>query len=135
MRFVLLGAWLIEATVGLTLVVSWLRTKRHQAGVIAAHVLPTAVAAALWATYVVTEDIVWGWVSFAIITVSLGFGDAVLLGRTKRLVGPGGSMVADYRNTVGAMLRGRLPGRVIFHAAFSPVVFFGTLAGCIAESW
>jgi hypothetical protein len=134
MRFVLLAAWLVEAAVGLTLVVSWLRTKRHQAGVVAAHVAPTLVAVGLWTSYVVTERVLWGWIAFGIITVSLGFGDAVLLGRTRRLVGPGGSLVADYRNTVGAMVRGRHPQRVIFHAAFSPVVYFGTLAACVAAS-
>lgn len=134
MRFLLLAAWLLQAAVGLSLLLSWLRTKRRQAGVVAAHVVPTLVAAILWTSYVVTERIVWGWLAFAIITVSLAFGDAVLLGRTRRLVGPGGSVVADYRNTIGAMARGRLPRRVSFHAAFSPVVYFGTLAACIAAS-
>jgi hypothetical protein len=134
MSYVVLVAWLIQAAVGLALLRPWLSTGRGIPVAVVAHALSSVTAVGFWVAFVATGRVAWGWIAFVLITIGNSFGDYVLVGRSRRLAGTRSSFFGDYRAAIGATLKGRLPKPVTFHALFAGVVYFGTLAVCIAET-
>lgn len=134
MRYLVLAAWLVQAAVGLLLLAGWFAHGRHHGRVVTAHVASSVAGLGLWLTFLATDRAGWAWGAFVLITVGNTFGDELLRGRWRRLSGVRMSFGKDYAGAVRATLTGKLPGRVTFHALFAGVVYFGTLAVCIAAS-
>lgn len=135
MAIVVLILWIIEGAVGLTLFLSWLRHARGRgARSVVTHLVMMLSGLAFWVWFVVSGALVPAWTAFAIITVGIAFGDAMLLGRARRLSPEATTVAKGYAAAVSASLRGGLPWRVTFHAWFSPVVYFTCLGVCIGAS-
>ena len=137
MAWFVLGAWVIQACVGVVLLVGWLRHSgvpgagaRGRAAVLA-HLLLSLVALGLWVAFVLTHRILLGWVSLGGLTVGNALGDLLLVRRSRRASGNGLSWRADYGTAIRNVFTGRFPRRVAFHALFAGVVYFGALAACL----
>ena len=133
MAFLVLGAWLIQASVGVSLALTWWRHGRHGAPTVQTHVAAAAVGLALWVTFVATANLVAAWSAFAAITVGNTYGDEMLLGRVRSRTGTT-SKRRNYPVAVAAIFRGEMPPRVAFHAVFAGVVYFSCLGVCIAAT-
>lgn len=133
MAYLVLGAWVIQASVGVSLAVSWWRHGRHRASTVRAHAAAGAVGLALWVTFVVTASAAAAWAAFVVMTVGNGYGDEMLLGRVRSRTGTT-SKRRNYPAAIAATFRGEMPPRVVFHALFSGVVYFSCLGVCIAAT-
>jgi len=133
MAYLVLAAWVIQASVGVSLAVSWWRQGRHGASTVRAHAAASAVGLALWVTFVVTANLVAAWSAFVAITVGNTYGDEMLLGRVRSRTGTT-SKRRNYPVAVAAIFRGQMPPRVAFHALFAGVVYFSSLGVCIAAT-
>lgn len=134
MSYIVLVAWLVQASVGVLLLTGWLRHGRPHPRVVVTHVTLSVLGVACWITYVLTDRVLWAWVALLLITVGNGFGDTMLLRRTRSMGGSHLSTVNAYKLALRSMFKGRLPFRVSFHAVFAGVVYFSTLAVCIAAT-
>lgn len=133
MALAVLLAFGIQAAVGVVLLTGWWRHGRASKAVVAAHVGPALLAFALWAVFVLDGSVGWGWASLGVLTVANTFGDELLRARARRLVGRR-SFWRDYGAAVVAVLRGRFPRPVTFHALFAGVVYFGSSGVCLVET-
>ena len=127
----MLAAWTVQGAVGVRLLAEWLRGRRDTSTVLS-HVGLSVGALGPWIAFLATEDVAWGWAALALITVGNSLGDSLLRNRWRRLTGVRSSFLRDYAGAVGAVLTGRLPAAVVFHAAFAGAVYFAALASCIA---
>lgn len=133
MAWFVLVAWLIQASVGAWMLVGWARRGRLSRAAIT-HVALVVPTLGLWIVFLATGALLPAWLVFAMLTVGLGFGDVMLIRRTRRLTGITSGFWKDYGSAVGTVFRGRLTGPVTFHALFSPVVYFSCLGVCIGAS-
>lgn len=135
MEYAVLGAWLIQAVVGVTLLVGWARHARGAgAGPVLAHLLLMVGYLAPWAVFTATGVPVWAWISVAVLVIGIPFGDALMVGRSRAIrkeVNPG---LRDYGVAIRTVFAGRMPPSVTFHALFSAAVFFGSLSVAIAAT-
>lgn len=130
---VVLGAWVLQALVGVSLALGWWRHGRHGASTVLVHVAAATVGLALWVTFVVTASVVAAWLAFVAITVGNTYGDEMLLGRVRGRTGTT-SKRRNYPAAISAIFRGQMPPRVAFHAVFAGVVYFGCLGVSIAAT-
>lgn len=128
-----LGAWVLQALVGVSLAVSWWRHGRPGASTVFVHAAAATVGLALWVTFVVTGSLVAAWSAFVAITVGNTYGDEMLLGRVRGRTGTT-SKRRNYPVAVSAIFRGQMPPRVAFHALFAGAVYFSCLGVCIAAT-
>ena len=133
MRYVVLLAWLIQSSVGVSLLVSWWREGGRGSAIVVTHVGAGLLGLALWVGFLGTGSVVPAWLAWAVITIGNGFGEVMLLGRSRTKTGPR-SLRKDYAATIAAALRGELPPRVVFHALFSGVVYFTCLGVCVSAT-
>ena len=134
MSYVVLVAWLVQAAVGVLLLTGWLRHGRAHPRVVVTHVVLSVLGVASWITYVLADQVLWAWAALLLITIGNGFGDNILLRRTRAMGGSHLSTVNAYKLAIRSMFKGRLPIRVSFHAMFAGVVYFSTLAICIVAT-
>ena len=135
MGYVVLGAWLIQATVGVTLLVSWARHAHQQsAGLVWTHAVAMVGFLVPWFAFIVTGDPLWTWVGFGVLVVFIGFGDATMVRRARTVLGWMNRGLRDYIPAGRVALSGRLGRRTTFHMLFSAVVFFGALAVAIGST-
>lgn len=134
MAYVVLGAWLVQGSVGIALLVRWARTGRPSAVTVFTHVVLGLAGLALWTVFLMSSNVVPAWLAFGLITVGNGFGDVMLVRRWRRMSGTTSGFWSDYGKTVGAAFRGELPKPVLFHSLFSGVVYFSCLAACIGAT-
>lgn len=133
MTVVVLVVWLVQAAAGVALLSRRLAQGRPSSLVVG-HVGLSLLALACWAGFVATDAVAWGWVAFALVTAVNTVGDAMLVGRSRRLSGSSGSFWGDYGAAIRATLRGRLPRSVTFHALFAGVAYFAALAACVVAT-
>jgi hypothetical protein len=133
MTVVVLVVWLVQAASGVALLSRRLGQGRPSSLVVS-HVVLSIAALGCWAAFVVRHAVVWGWFAFALVTAVNTVGDAMLIGRSRRLAGRRGPFFADYGAAIRATVRGRLPRRVTFHALFAGAAYFTALAACISAS-
>ncbi|VXB95895.1 conserved membrane hypothetical protein [Microbacterium sp. 8M] len=132
MDYIVLAAWTIQAAVGASLLVSWVRhAKGSNAGLILTHVTAMIAFAVLWVVFIVTGAVAWGWAGFVVLVLFIGFGDATMVRRARALRGEANPGLRDYIPAARVSLAGRLGGRTRFHMLFSALVFFPCLAVCI----
>lgn len=131
--YLVLGAWVLQATVGISLAVSWWQHGRHGASTVFVHAAAATVGLALWVTFVVTASLVAAWSAFVAITVGNTYGDEMLLGRVRNRTGTT-SKRRNYPVAISATFRGQMPPRVAFHAVFAGVVYFSCLGVSIAAT-
>ena len=131
MTSLVLAAWVIQASVGVSLAVTWWRHGRRGAGTVGTHVAAAVIGLALWVTFVVTGSLVSAWAALVAITVGNTYGDKMLLGRVRGRTGTT-SKRRNYPVAVAAIFRGEMPRCVAFHAVFAGVVYFSCLGVCIA---
>ena len=108
MSYVVLVAWLVQAAVGVLLLTGWLRHGRIHSRVIVTHVTLSVLGVACWITYVLSDRVLWAWVALLLITIGNGFGDNILLRRTRAMGGSHLSTVNAYRlalRSIRAMTR------------------------------
>lgn len=134
MGYLVLAAWVIQATMGVPLLVSWFRhAQGRSAALVFTHVIAMIAFLAPWTAFILTGSVLWAWVGFAVLTAFIGFGDATMVRRARRLKGWDRGW-GDYFPSIGVALSGAFGRRVTFHMLFSAVVFFGCLAVCIVAS-
>jgi hypothetical protein len=133
MAYLVLGAWVIQASVGVSLAVTWWRRGRHAAPTVYVHAAASTAGLMLWVTFVVTGNMVAAWSALVAITLGNTYGDKMLLGRVRSRTGTT-SKRRNYPVAIAAIFRGQMPPRVAFHAAFAGVVYFGCLGVCIAAT-
>ena len=132
MGYLVLAAWIIQAAVGVTLLVSWARhAKGRSAGLVLTHATAMVVFLVPWIAFIVTDAAVWAWTGFVILTLFIGFGDATMVRRAREVAGTYRPGLGDYGPAIAVAFSGRLGRRTTFHMLFSAVVFFGCLAVCI----
>ncbi|MEZ3161667.1 hypothetical protein AB1K54_14150 [Microbacterium sp. BWT-B31] len=135
MAFVVLILWLIQGAVGVTLFVGWLRHARGRgAKLVVTHVAMMLAGLACWIWFIASGSLIAAWGAYAIITVFIGFGDAMLLARARRLAPEAATTLQAYGVAIIGTLRGRFPPNVAFHTWFSPVVWFTCLGVCIGAT-
>ncbi|HET7723082.1 MAG TPA: hypothetical protein VFK68_00460 [Propionibacteriaceae bacterium] len=128
MTYVVLVAWLIQSSVGLANLIAWRRDAGgDRRGSLVLHVSSAVVGFVLWVVFVASGSLVAAWAAFAVITFGTTFGDMLMVAGHRRATGTS----ASYGQTIGAVFTGHMPPRIVFHALFSPVVYFGCLAACI----
>lgn len=133
MTYFVLVAFVIQATVGASLAVTWWRSGRRGVPTVSTHMAASTLGLGLWIAFVVTGNLVPAWSAFAAITVGNTYGDKMLLARVHRQTGTT-SKRRNYPVAVAAIFRGRMPWRVAFHALFAGVVYFSCLGVCIAST-
>ncbi|KHK98619.1 hypothetical protein LK09_06605 [Microbacterium mangrovi] len=135
MGYAVLGAWTVQAVVGVTLFVGWLRHGRgHSARPIVTHAITMVSFSVPWIAFLATGLPLWAWVGFGILLVFIGFGDYAVVQRTRAVRGETNPGLRDELLAVKAALSGRFGGRLVFHALWSPVVFFGSLGVAIGAT-
>jgi hypothetical protein len=135
MGYVILIAWAIQATVGLTMLLGWMRRGRGaEANRILSHVALMVLYLTPWVAFTLTGVAWWAWAALAVLLFGIPFGDLVLLDRARRARGESGEGMRGYAIAVKAIFAGQLPWKVAFHALFAPVVFFGTLGVAVAAT-
>ena len=134
MSYFVLVAWLVQVAVGVFLMTGWFRHGRAHARVVITHVALSVIGLGMWVAYVLTDQVLYAWAALVMITIGNAFGDNMLLRRTRRLGGSHLSTVNTYKLALRSIFNGRLPFRVGFHALFAGVVYFSTLAVCIAAT-
>lgn len=134
-----LVAWLVTAALGVVALVRWLRRRRpgstFPSRLVVGHVATVVLGLGLWATYVASGQLVAAWLTFAVVNVSNGLGDALLLGRFRALAGSSRSWVRDYRRALRAVVSGRYPPLEAAHGLLGGVTFVSTLAACLLGTW
>ncbi len=133
MAAVLLGAWILQAGVGLSLAVSWWRLGRRHVRTVGGHIVSSLVGLAAWSAYVVSGSLLAAWAAVAAITVGNTLGDEMLLRRVRHRTGST-SKRRNYPAAVAAIFRGRMPARVAFHALFAGVVYFGSFIVSLVDT-
>jgi hypothetical protein len=132
MGYIVLAAWLVQACVGLSLLVSWARHARgRDAGLVLTHVTAMIAFAVPWTAFIVTGTTIWAWTGFAVLLLFIGFGDAAMVRRARAVIGESRRGLGDYGPAIGVALSGRLGRRTTFHMLFSALVFFPCLVVCI----
>ena len=133
MAYFVLLAFVVQATVGASLAVTWWRSGRRGAPTVYTHVAAATLGLGLWIAFVVTGNPVAAWSAFAAITVGNTYGDKMLLARVQGQTGTT-SKRRNYPVAIAAIFRGRMPWRVAVHAVFAGVVYFSCLGVCIAST-
>lgn len=132
MGYIVLAAWVIQASVGVSLLVSWVRhAKGDSRGLVITHVTAMLAFAVLWLAFIVTGMTAWAWAGFAVLVLFIGFGDATMVRRARTVLGRSRPGLRDYGAAIGVSMSGRLGRRTRFHMLFSALVFFPCLAVCI----
>ena len=134
MAYVVLVTWLVQGAAGIVLLTKWLRHGRRGATTVLTHVACGVVALGFWIAFLATGAVAFAWTAFVIITIGNGIGDSMLVQRWRRTTGQTNGYWQDYGQVVKATLTGRVPASVIFHAWFSPVVYFTCLGVCIGAT-
>lgn len=136
MAIFVLVAWIVQAAVGVWLLVGWIRHGRGaSASAVLSHVVLGVAGLAMWIAFVQTDALAWAWLAFAAMTIGNAIGDSVMLiGRTRRLRGESLGFWRDYGAAVSATFRGEFPRHVVFHTLFSAVVYFPCLGVCIGAT-
>jgi hypothetical protein len=135
MGYAVLGAWVVQVAVGVTLFVGWIRHGRGQsARLIVTHAIMMLSFSAPWIAFIVTGVPVWAWVGFGILLVFIGFGDYAVVQRTRAVRGEINPGLRDEWHAVKMALSGRFGRPLVFHAFWSPVVFFGAMGVAIGAT-
>lgn len=135
MGYAVLGAWLIQAIAGIMLLVGWARHARGAAaGSVLAHTLLMVGYLVPWSVFIADGSPVWAWSAVAVLFVGIPFGDAMMVGRSRRIRGEVNPGMRDYGSAIGTVFAGRMPPKVTFHALFSAAVFFGSVGVAIAAT-
>lgn len=130
MAYAVLVFWIIQVSVGLTLLVSWWRHGRHGPAFIITHVTLAMVGLGFWIVFLLSGSLWMAWAAFVVLNVGNGFGDAMLVGRHRSQSGT----TASYLSAIVAVFKGRMPPRVTFHALFAGVVYFCCLGVCLGAT-
>jgi hypothetical protein len=128
--YFVLAAWILQGAVGAALLVGWLRGRRD-ASTVLGHVGLSVGGLGPWIAFLASGKVAWGWLALGLITVGNSLGDALLRNRWRRSSGVRASFLRDYAGAVRAVLTGRMPRPVAFHALFAGVVYFAALASCL----
>lgn len=133
MPYFVLAAWALQAAVGLSLLLQWLRHGRRSALRVLSHAALGLLSLGLWTIFLVSDASEFAWSAFAVMNVGNAIGDSMLISRWRRMHGTSG-FVADYGGAIGAVFRGQMPPAVAFHALFSGIVYFSCLGVCIGAT-
>lgn len=135
MGYVVLVAWIVQAVVGVTLLVSWARHARgRNAGLVLTHTVAMIGFLIPWTVFLATGAPVWAWAGWVVLLVFIGFGDATMVRRARAVRGGSSRGLRDYGSAVVVVATGGLGPRVAFHALFAPVVFFTALGVAIGAT-
>lgn len=135
MKYIILGAWVIQAVAGLTLLIKWARHARGKgASSVITHAAIMLACLASWAVYAFTDAILWSWLAWGALMIGIPFGERQMIGRARRLYNDNATGTRSYAIALRAVFTGKLPPLVTFHAVFSAVVFFGSLSVAIGAT-
>ncbi|GAA1672141.1 hypothetical protein [Microbacterium lacus] len=135
MAYIVVLAWAVQAAFGLSLLTSWARRARGQnAELVLPHILMMVAFLVPWSLFLATSAVAWGWLGVAILLTFIGFGDATMVRRSRKVTGQTNPSLRDYVPAVKVALSGRLGWRVIVHALMAPVVLIPAIVVCIAAT-
>ena len=135
MEYFVLGAWIVQAAVGLWMLVEWARHGRAHAGSIITHVALMIVALALWIAFIITDAVAFAWANVLVYCVGIPFGDSMMRRRGRRLRGgEKRPLGVEYWHFIIDVLRGGVPASVRFHGVFSGVVLFSSVGVSIGAT-
>ncbi|MBD3942760.1 hypothetical protein IF188_13750 [Microbacterium sp. NEAU-LLC] len=135
MGYLVLITGLIQAAVGVALLMSWARHARGQdAGLIVTHVVAMLGFFVPWTLFIATREPLWAWVGFVVLVAFIGFGDTEVVRRTSRDRGVARPRLPDYWRSMVAVCAGRYGRALQFHTLFSAAVFFPALYVAIAAT-
>ena len=128
-------AWAIQAAFGVSLLTSWARHARGQdAALVLPHILMMVAFLVPWSLFLATGAVAWGWLGVAILLAFIGFGDATMVRRARKITGQTNPGLRDYAPAIKVALSGRLGWRVVVHALMAPVVLVPAIVVCIAAT-
>jgi len=137
--YIALVSWLVTAGLGVSVLTTWLRHRhprsRFPTRLVAAHVATVTAGLTLWVTYLATGRLLAAWLSFAVVNLSNGLGDTIMLGRFRALAGIGGSWLRDYGRALRAVLTGKYPPQGTMHGILGGITYLATLAACVVGTW
>jgi lipid-binding SYLF domain-containing protein len=128
--YFVLAAWILQGAVGVRLLAG--RLRQRGTWTVLGHVGLSVGGLGPWIAFLETDDAVWGWAALGLITVGNSLGDSLLRKRWLRMGRVSSSFLRDYAAAVRAVLMGRMPTFVVFHALFAGVVYFSAVAACVA---
>lgn len=135
MGYVVVLAWAIQAAFGVSLLTSWARHARgRDAALVLPHILMMIAFLVPWSLFLATSAVVWGWLGVAILLAFIGFGDATMVRRSRKVTGQTNPGLRDYIPAVKVALSGRLGWRVVVHALMAPVVLVPAIVVCVAAT-
>lgn len=130
MRYVVLVALLLQASVGVKLLLDWWRKSRPTpTAFLHAGVADTATI--LWIVYMAVDKSWLAWASFAVILLGNFLGDLLLIDHWRGRTGQGTSFFKDYGAAVMSVVRGQHPRVPTLHAAGAGIVSALVLIGAI----
>lgn len=125
-----LALLVITAGLGLTAFISWLQHRDTRLPVVklSTHIFLQAVAILLWLIFVISDILVFAWLSFGILTLGQVFGDLLMFAsfRSRNSNNSQLKYLSVARDVLG--FKRPVPG---FHALIGAVSWFGMLAICI----
>ncbi|NEM91130.1 hypothetical protein [Galbitalea soli] len=133
MEYVVLATWIIQASVGVSLLVGWWRGGRSGAPTVVIHAAMGVVGFLLWVGFLLSAAVLPAWLALVALTIGNSVGDAMLRGRS-RAWRPDASFWRSYGGAIVDTVTGRMPPRVTFHALFAGVVYFSCLGVCVGAT-
>ena len=132
--WVVLAAWLLQASVGVVLAWRWWRAVHRLPAIAVVHTLAGVLGLALWIGFLATREVAPAWGALLTMTVGNALGDTMLRDRSRAVHGRT-TFWRDYGVAVMGTLRGVFPRAVNVHALFAGVVYFSCLAACLIATF
>ena len=130
MSYVVLVALLLQASVGVKMLIDWWRTSRPTPQAFL-HAGVADAAAILWIVYMVADKTWIAWASFVVILFGNFFGDLLLIDHWRGRTGQRRSFFKDYGAAAMSVVRGQHPKVPTVHAAGAGIVSALVLVGAI----
>src|SRR5690349_6422038 len=107
MPYVVLAAWIIQASVGTLLLVGWARHGRAHARAILTHVTVMVTTLVLWVAFLATGNALFAWATLIGFMIGIPFRETAMVRRSRRLRGITEPSASDYGRAIVDVFRGR----------------------------
>src|SRR2546425_478502 len=123
-----LASSVVGATLGLTMLVTWLRSGSTPPPLVYRHLVTALAGLAIWIVYLTTgRPVALAWTTFAVLIVANTFGDTLVVRGNRERHGPSSGPRGYLRAAKDVMRR----PRAFAHATLSGVTFFSVLLAAL----
>jgi hypothetical protein len=134
---VVLALLVLQSVVGVLALLRWRGALRaatsFPTALVAAHIVVSAGATALWVVWLASDRLAWGWAAFVVVLVGNGLGDLVLAGRWRLDQALSGRWLRGWADAARNLLdRRRRIGAA--HAALAGVTTVLMLVACLVAA-